>query len=110
VFRTYIETTKSKELFHNKTKQSETKIPKYALFQTVWVGLLFFRFNRNIETLCFGIKAKQPKQTVPKQTEKNRKNPKFSDKIVKYAPYKNCFGWSSVCYGSIETSKLSFSV
>ncbi len=49
-----------------------------------------FRFNRNIETLCFGIEAKQPKQTVSKQTEKkeknektkktekNRKNPKFS--------------------------------
>jgi hypothetical protein len=36
--------------------------------------------NRNIEALCFGIEAKQPKQTVSKQnektkkTEKNRKN------------------------------------
>jgi hypothetical protein len=32
-----------------------------------------FRFNQNIETLCFGIEAKQPKQTVSKQTEKTKK-------------------------------------
>jgi hypothetical protein len=30
-----------------------------------------FRFNRNIKTLCFGIEAKQWKQIVSKQTEKN---------------------------------------
>jgi hypothetical protein len=32
-----------------------------------------FRFNRNIENICFGIEAKQPKklfQNKPKQTEK----------------------------------------
>jgi hypothetical protein len=49
-----------------------------------------FRFNQNMETLCFGIEAKKPKQTIAKQTEtnrKNRKNPKFSEKIPKYAPY-----------------------
>ncbi len=61
-----------------------------------------FQFNRNIETLCFGIEAKQPKQTVSKQTEKNRKNekkPKKPEKLKifsglkltnlgeKYAPY-----------------------
>jgi hypothetical protein len=59
------------------------------------VGLLFVSFNRNIETLCFGIEAKQPKQTVSKQTKKNkkkrkkrknRKTPNFSVKIAKYAP------------------------
>jgi hypothetical protein len=42
-----------------------------------------FRFNPNIETLCFGIEAKQPKQTVSKQTEKNEKNEKTD----------NLFGW-----------------
>jgi hypothetical protein len=30
----------------------------------------------SIETLCFGIEAKQPKRTVSKQTEKNGKNGK----------------------------------
>ncbi len=45
-----------------------------------------FRFNRNIESLCFGMEAKQPKQTVSKQTKKTEKNEK------------------------IETSKLSISV
>jgi hypothetical protein len=49
-----------------------------------------FRFNQHIETLCFGIEPKQPKQTVSKQTKtnrKNRNNPKFSEKIAKYALY-----------------------
>ncbi len=56
-----------------------------------WVFCLF-RFNRNNETLCFGIEAKQPKQTV--KNRKNRKKPKKSgkaqnslQKIAKYAPY-----------------------
>jgi hypothetical protein len=35
-----------------------------------------FQFNRNIKTFCFGIEAKQPKQTVSKQTEKTGKNEK----------------------------------
>jgi hypothetical protein len=34
-----------------------------------------FWFYRNIETLCFGIEAKQPKQNILKQTKENRKNP-----------------------------------
>jgi hypothetical protein len=40
-----------------------------------WVSCLF-QFNRNIETLCFGIEAKQPKQIVLKQTKKTEKNEK----------------------------------
>jgi hypothetical protein len=79
-------------------------------------------FNRNIETLYFGIEAKQPKQTVSKQTEKKpkkqkyrknrkkRENPKFSVKKSKICSLSNCFGWSSVCFGSFETLKLSVSV
>jgi hypothetical protein len=34
-----------------------------------WLVFCLFRFNRNIETLSFGIEAKQPKQTVSKQTK-----------------------------------------
>jgi hypothetical protein len=51
--------------------------------------LVFCLFNQNIETLCFGIEAKQPNQTILKQTkkQKNRKNPKFPKKISKYTPY-----------------------
>jgi hypothetical protein len=62
----------------------------------------------SIENLCFGIEAKQPKQTVSKQTEeiekdrKNRKNSKFSVKNSKICSLSNYFGWSSVCFGSIE--------
>jgi len=47
-----------------------------------------FRFNRNLETLCFGVEAKQPKQTISLQTKTNRKkSPKFPEKIPEYAPY-----------------------
>jgi hypothetical protein len=38
--------------------------------------LCLFRFTRNIKTLCFGIEAKQPKQTILKQTKPNRKKRK----------------------------------
>jgi hypothetical protein len=39
------------------------KYPNILSFKLFgWVFCLF-RFNRNIETLCFGIEAKQPKQT-----------------------------------------------
>jgi hypothetical protein len=67
------------ELFRNKPKQTETtlnflkNILTFKLFG--WVFSLF-RFNRNIETLCFGKEAKQPKKTVLKQTEKNEKTKK----------------------------------
>jgi hypothetical protein len=37
-------------------------------------------------------------------------NRKFSVKSNKICSLSNCFGWSSVCFGSIETSKLSVSV
>ncbi len=49
-------------------------------------------------------------RTVSKQTETNQNNPKFSEKDQKICSLSNCFGWSSVCFGSIETSKLSVSV
>jgi hypothetical protein len=41
------------------------------------------------------------------ETGKNQKNPKFSVKNSKICSLSNCFGWSSVCIGSIKTSKLS---
>ncbi len=56
----------------NKPKQSETtrnntqfyeKLPIYAPYQTVLLVFCLFWFNSNIETLCFGIEAKQAKQT-----------------------------------------------
>jgi hypothetical protein len=39
-------------------------------------------------TLYFGIEAKQPKQTISKQTETNQRNPKFSEKIPNMLPIK----------------------
>jgi hypothetical protein len=53
---------------------------------------------------------KQKKQKNEKKEEKKRKTPKFSVKNSKICSLPKCFGWSSVCFGSIETSKLSVSV
>jgi hypothetical protein len=67
-----IEAKQLKQTFSKQTKTTEThknnqnfliKIPKYALYQGVLIALLFVSV-RNIETLCFGAEAKQPKQTV----------------------------------------------
>ncbi len=70
---------KQTELFLNKPKQTETTLnflkntQIYYLFG--WVFCLF----RNIETLCFGIEAKQPKhqnklfQNKPKKPKKTKK-------------------------------------
>jgi hypothetical protein len=43
-----------------------------------------FRFNQNIETLCFSIEAKQPKQTISKQTKINQKNQEKNNNSEKY--------------------------
>jgi hypothetical protein len=53
---------------------------------------------------------KPEKNEKIEKKEKNRKNPKFTVKINKICSLSNCFGWSSVCFGSIETSKFSVSV
>jgi hypothetical protein len=75
------------------------------LFQLVFC---LYRFKQNIKTLSFGKEAKQPKQT---KTNRNKpKKPKFSEKNTKICSLSNCFGCSSVSFGSIETPKLSVSV
>ncbi len=107
---------KQTELFRNKPKQTETnrnnpkfaeKYPNILSFKLFgWVFNLF-RFNRNIETLCFDKEAKQSKQIVSKQIKTNRKkqkkinkpkkteekkqrNPKFSVKNSKMCSLSNC--------------------
>jgi hypothetical protein len=69
-----------------------------------------FRFNRQNSLFCFGIDVRQPKLTVLKQTKTNRNNPKFSEKNSKIWSLSNCFCCSSVCFGLIETPKISVSV
>ncbi len=106
VFLTYIETTETNRTVLKQTETNQNN-PKFSekyqnLFSIKLFRLVFcsFWFNRNIETLCFGIEAKKPKQT-----KTNRKNPKFSDKNTKICSLSNCFGWYSVCFFSIKTSK-----
>ncbi len=62
-----------KVTFLKKISEEYPNILSFKLFG--WVFCLF-QFNRNIKTLCFCIEAKQPKQTVLKQTEKTDKNKK----------------------------------
>jgi hypothetical protein len=80
-------------------------MPKYAHYQTVSVGLLLFRFNRNIKTLCLCIEAKHAPETNCFKT--NRNNHKFSLKYTKICSPSNYFCCSSVCFCLIETPKLS---
>jgi hypothetical protein len=75
MFRTYIETTETKITVLKQTKTTLNFLQKYPnMLSFKLFGLVFclFRFIRNNETLCFGIEAKQPKQTVLKQTENKR--------------------------------------
>ncbi len=62
VFQSYIETTK---LFQNKQKQLE--IPKYALYQTDQVGLLFVSVQSKHRNSLFRYRSET--KTVLKQTE-----------------------------------------
>ncbi len=94
MFWTYIETTETNrtDSKETETKQNNTifseKYPNMLSFKLFGLVFCLFRFIQNIETLCFGIEAKQPKQTVLKQTEKNRNN------------------WNK-CFGS-DSAKTSF--
>jgi hypothetical protein len=67
---------KQTDLFRNKPKQTETTLNFWKNFQIYsllnCLGGSSVCFG-SIETLCFGIEAKQPKQTVSKQTEKTEK-------------------------------------
>jgi hypothetical protein len=104
LFQTYIETfetnrtvlkqTKTTLNFLKKTKQNMLSIKLFRLI------FCLFRFIQTIGTLCFGIDAKQLRNQL---FGNNRNNPKFSEKIGSLS---NCFGCSSVCFVSIETSKL----
>jgi hypothetical protein len=102
--------------------------PKQDLFRVCFVKPKTISFGL---FQCFEPITKQPKQTEllrnkPKFSEKypnipnilllgwafcenrkNRKNPKFSVKNSKICSLSNSFSWYSVCFGSIETSKLS---
>ncbi len=115
VFRTYIDNGNKQNCFEsnrNNPKFSEKyqNMLSIKLFQLVFC---LFRFNWNIETRCFGIEFETTKKTVSKQTKTNRKKPKQRKilwKNTNICYLSNCFGWSSVCFNSIETSKLSVSV
>ncbi len=104
-FQIYIETIETSRTF---SKQTETTLNFHKKHQNMLSIKLFrlvfcmFQFTQNIKTLCFGIEAKQPEQTILKQTKPNRKNlknPKFPGKNTKICSILNCFGWSSVCFG-----------
>jgi hypothetical protein len=70
---------KQTDLFRNKPKQTETTLnflknsQIYSLLNCLGGSSLCFG---SIETLCFGIEAKQQKQTVSKQAEKTKKTKK----------------------------------
>jgi hypothetical protein len=70
---------KQTDLFRNKPKQTETTLNFGKIFELNCLGGSSVCFG-SIETLCFGIEANQPKQTVSKQTEKTEKTEKNREK------------------------------
>ena len=110
VFQTFIETTETKELFHNKPKQKRNnpkfseKYPNILSFKLFgWVFCLF-RINQNSLFRYRSETTVTPKQTVSKQTETTL-NFRENTKICSLS---NCFGWSSIYFGSIERSERSY--
>jgi hypothetical protein len=81
VFQTYIETNETNRTVLKQTETNRNN-PKFSekyqnMLSIKLFGLVFclFWFNPNIETLCFDIEAKQPKQIVSKQTKTNQNKP-----------------------------------
>ncbi len=86
-----------------RTETNQNKICFGLFHETKNFGLFWFIsvFRTFIETI-------NTNRTVSKQTETNQNNPTFSEKY-QICSLSNCFSWSSVCFGSIETSKQTFS-
>jgi hypothetical protein len=82
---------KQTDLFRNKPKQTETTLNFWKNLQIYsllnCLGGSFVCFG-SIETLCFGIEAKQPKQTVSKQTVSKQTVSKQTEKAEKTEKYK----------------------
>jgi len=65
-----IEAKQPKQTVSKQTEKTKKKNGKTLYFlknmlriKLFWLVFCLFRFNRNIETLCFDIESKQPKQT-----------------------------------------------
>jgi hypothetical protein len=102
-----METTETNRTF---SKQTETalhflKIPKYALYQIVSVGLLFISIQSKHQNSLFRytVELKKLTQTVSKQTKTNRNNPNFCEKNTKYDIYHTVSVTLLFCFGSMET-------
>jgi hypothetical protein len=115
VFWTNIETTETNRTVSKLTKTNQNnpkfseKYPNMLSFKLFWLVLCLFRFNWNIETLSFGIEAKQPKQTILKQTKTNQKTLNFLKNYQNMLSIK-LFQLLICSFGSIETPQLSISV
>ncbi len=98
-FEPILKQRKQTELFEtnqNNPKFSEKYQNMFSIKMFWWSSV--FRLNRNIETLCFSIEVKQPKQTVSKQTKTNQKKPEKTYifwKNTKICYLSNCWlvGW-----------------
>jgi hypothetical protein len=98
---------KPKKIVSNQNKPGRHKI----CFGCVSVCFVKQKTKNFFLFRCFEPISKEPKQTElvrnkPKQTKATLNIPKNT----KICSLSNCFGWFSVCFGSIETSKLSVSV
>ncbi len=114
VFQPTLKKPKKQNCFKTNWNNPKFSEKKHNMLSNNLFRLVFclFGFNRNIETLCFGIEGKQPKQTVSRQMKKTKKTITTLNfqKNTKICYLSNCFGFSSACFCSIKISKLSVSL
>ncbi len=112
MFRIYIETTETNRTVSKQTKTTLNFMKNTQIcsltncfgWPSVCFGLFKTRYrSETTETNCL---ETNQKTEINGKRWKKWKNPKFSDKNTKKCSLSNCFGWSSVCFGSIKTSKL----
>ncbi len=92
-------------------RKNETRLVsvlfRFVLWNQKQKNFCLFRF---VLVFRIYIETTETNRKNREKTEKTGKPPKFSEKNNKICSLSNCFSWSSVCFGPIETSKLSVSV
>jgi hypothetical protein len=101
---------KQTELFRNKPKQTKTTLNFLKNFQicslsNCFFGLLLVSVQSVHQNSLFRCRSETTETNCIETNRKKMKNgkPYIFRKNTKICSLFNCFGWSSVCFGSIET-------
>ncbi len=102
-FRTRVSSKQNKKSVRTETNRNKIC---FGFVSVCFVKPKQFRFVSVFRPISKQLKQTELFQNKPQQTKITLN----FHKNTKICSLSNCFGWSSVCFGSIETSKLSVSV